>query len=115
MIKGVLGIYQNYFIYKNHFTCRGALNIPIDHAGFHTGFSHNGLHLQDNVIETILGRCGYLDGLLHFLYLCCSLLEIQFCEVQPWSFPMLVFQAAMANIILALPLKNFGSMRENGS
>ena len=44
-----------------------ALNIYINQAGLHAGFSYNGLHLQRDVLEPIMGGGGYLDGLLHDL------------------------------------------------
>jgi len=62
-IKGEKRVHSNE---KNHHPCCGTLHIDIDQAGLHTGFSHNGLHLAGNVVETVVGRRADLYYLLHF-------------------------------------------------
>jgi len=54
---------------KNHDPCGGTLNIDIDQAVLHAGFSHDGLHLGCEVVETVVGGGRYVDGLLHKLTL----------------------------------------------
>lgn len=54
---------------KNHDPCGGPLHIDIHQAGLNTGFSYDGFHLTGDVVEAVMGRGGYLDALLHALFL----------------------------------------------
>jgi hypothetical protein len=49
----------------DHNSCRGSLGVDIDQAGLNAGFSDDGLHLAGDVVEAVVGGCGYLDGSLH--------------------------------------------------
>ena len=39
--------------------------VYIDHAGLHTGFSHDGLHLPGDIVKAVLGGGADLYNLLH--------------------------------------------------
>jgi len=46
---------------------RCPLHVYIDQAGLHAGLCNDRLHLTGDVLEAVVGRGGYLDGLLHEL------------------------------------------------
>ena len=50
---------------KNHDCGSSALGIYIHKAGLNARFRYDGLHLAGDVVEAVVGRGGYLDGLLH--------------------------------------------------
>jgi len=39
---------------KNHNPGRGTLHTDVHHAGLHSGFGHDGLHLTSDIIETVV-------------------------------------------------------------
>ncbi len=49
----------------HHDPCSGTLEIDINHAGLYAALSDNSLHLTGDIVESVLGGGGYLDGLLH--------------------------------------------------
>ena len=63
--KQSIGVHSNT---KYHDPGGGSLDIDIDHAGLHAGFSNDGLHLPGDVVKAVAGWGGYVDGLLHCHY-----------------------------------------------
>jgi len=60
-IKGEKRVHSNE---KHHHCCGCTLNIDVHQACLHAGFSYYGLHLPGNVVQAVVGGCGYVDGLL---------------------------------------------------
>lgn len=57
------------FIEFYHDSSYGTQGIWIDPAGLYPAFGIDGLHLTGDIIETVVGRGGYGNGLLHYLHI----------------------------------------------